>query len=107
MAKKAAAQKPLTKTQLLNEMAERTGLAKKDVATFFEQLEGLIEESLSKKGPGALTIPGLMKIVKQVRKARPAREGRNPQTGETMMYPAKPATTVVKVRPLKKLKEMV
>jgi nucleoid DNA-binding protein len=101
------ADKPLTKTQILNELAERSGVAKKDVAEVLEKLEGLIEESLGKKGPGVFTLPGLLKIAIKTRKKQPARMGRNPQTGEEMMIAAKPAKKVVKVTALKKLKEMV
>ena len=52
-------------------------------------------------------MPGLMKI-KVVRKpATKARPGINPFTGEEIMIKAKPARNVVKVTPLKNLKEMV
>lgn len=101
------ADKPLTKTQILNELAERSGVAKKDVSEVLEKLEALIEESLGKKGPGVFTLPGLMKISIKTVKARPARMGRNPQTGEEMMIAAKKASKKVKVTALKKLKEMV
>jgi len=101
------ADKPLTKTQILNELAERSGVAKKDVSEVLEKLEGLVEESLGKKGPGVFTLPGLLKIAIKTRKKQPARMGRNPQTGEEMMIAAKPAKKVVKVTALKKLKEMV
>ncbi|WP_437226758.1 HU family DNA-binding protein [Planctomicrobium sp. SH661] len=101
------ADKPLTKTQILNELSERSGVAKKDVSEVLEKLEALIEEALGKKGPGAFTLPGLMKISIKTVKARPARMGRNPQTGEEMMIPAKKASKKVKVTALKKLKEMV
>ncbi|SFJ37635.1 HU family DNA-binding protein [Planctomicrobium piriforme] len=101
------ADKPLTKTQILNELAERSGVAKKDVSEVMEKLEGLIEESLGKKGPGVFTMPGLMKIAIKTRKAQPARVGRNPQTGDEIQIPAKKAKKVVKVTALKKLKEMV
>lgn len=104
---KAAAKKPLTKTQLFANIAETTGLSKKDVAGVFDALTDEISKSLAKRGPRAFTLPGLCKIVVQHKKARPAREGRNPQTGETMMFAAKPAMDVVKVRPLKGLKEMI
>ncbi|WP_417849519.1 HU family DNA-binding protein [Thalassoglobus sp.] len=108
MAKKApAAQKPLTKTQLLNELTERTGMAKKDVINFLEVLEGMVEENLSAKGPGIFTLPGLLKIAKKTRKAQPAKKGINPRTGEEIMISAKPERKVVKVTALKKLKEMV
>ena len=101
------ADKPLTKTQILTELSERTGVAKKDVADVLEKLETLIQEALSKKGPGAFTLPSLMKISIKTVKARPARMGRNPQTGEEMPIPAKKASKKVKVTALKKLKEMV
>lgn len=99
--------KPLTKSQIVNELAERSGLSKKDVATFLEHLEGLIGDQVGKKGPGVFTLPGLMKIAVKTRKKQPAKQGINPRTGETMMIPAKPARKVVKVSALKKLKEMV
>ncbi len=101
------ADKPLTKTQILTELSERTGVSKKDIADVLEKLEGLIEESLGKKGPGAFTLPGLLKVAIKTRKAQPARTGRNPQTGEEIQIPAKKAKKVVKVTALKKLKEMV
>jgi nucleoid DNA-binding protein len=53
------------------------------------------------------TVPGLMKITVQKKPATKARKGTNPFTGEAMMFKAKPARKVVKVRALKKLKEMV
>jgi nucleoid DNA-binding protein len=101
------ADKPLTKTQILTELSERSGVPKKDVAEVLEKLELLIADSLGKKGPGIFTLPGLMKIAIKTRKKTPARPGINPQTGEKIMIPAKPARRVVKVTALKKLKEMV
>ena len=65
------------------------------------------EASPGRRGPGAFTVPGLMKIVKVHKPRRAARKGINPFTGEEMMFKAKPAHNVVKVRPLKNLKEMV
>ena len=102
-----AGQKPLTKTQILNELSERTGLAKKDVSSVLEKLEVLIEESLGKKGPGVFTLPGLLKVQIKIRKKQPAKKGINPRTGEEIMIAAKPQRRVVKATPLKKLKEMV
>ena len=98
MAKKAAAaQKPLTKTQLLNELTERTGMAKKDVIAFLETIEAMIQENLSASGPGIFTLPGLLKIAKKTRKKQPAKKGINPLTGESIMIAAKPERKVVKV----------
>ncbi len=111
--KKAAAPKrikaikeAMTKTAMMAAISEETGLSKKEVAAVFESLGGLIEGHVKKGGAGTCTVPGLMKI-KTVRKpAQRARKGINPFTGEETMFKAKPARTVVKVLPLKKLKDM-
>ncbi len=105
-AKKAAA-KPRTKSEIFTYLAQETGVSKKQVAAMFEGLSGLIKKDLSARGPGAFTVPGLMKIVVQKKPATKARKGINPFTREEMVFKAKPARKVVKVRPLKKLKEMV
>ena len=104
---KAAAKKPPTKTEIYSSISEATGLSKKDVGAVFEALNDEIGKALSKKGPQTFTLPGLCKIVVQNKPATPAREGVNPFTGEKTMFKAKPARNVVKVRPLKKLKDMV
>ena len=103
----ADAIKPPTKTEIYANVAESTGLAKKDVGAVFDALNDEIAKALSKKGAGTFTLPGLCKIVVQNKPAVPAREGVNPFTGESTMFKAKPARNVVKVRPLKKLKDMV
>jgi nucleoid DNA-binding protein len=106
---KAAAKKPPTKTEIYASISEATGVAKKDVAAVFESLVDEIAKSLSKKGSQAFTIPGLCKIVVQHKPAQPAKKGvPNPfKPGELMDVAAKPAKNVVKVRALKKLKDMV
>ncbi len=104
---KAAPLKPPTKTEVYANIAESTGLAKKEVGAVFESLNDEIAKALSKKGPQTFTIHGLCKIVVQRKPAVPARKGVNPFTGEEQMFKAKPARNVVKIRPLKKLKDMV
>jgi nucleoid DNA-binding protein len=97
---------PMTKSAMMGAIAEDTGLAKKEVTAVFDSLGTVINRHLKKGGAGVCTIPGLMKI-KTVRKpATRARKGVNPFTGEEMMFKAKPARNVVKVLPLKSLKEM-
>ena len=97
----------MTKTEILAALAEGTGLSKKEVASVIEELGSLIGKNLSKKGPGVFNIPGLMKV-KVVRKpATKARKGINPFTKEEQMFKAKPARNVVKILPLKGLKDMV
>jgi len=107
MAKKAAAVKPPTKSEILNSLAESTGLSKKEVAGFFDALTAEIEKNVSKGGCGQFTIPGLCKIVVRDKPAMPKREVRNPGTGEMVWAKPKPASRVVKIRPLKGLKDMV
>ncbi|MEX0715401.1 MAG: HU family DNA-binding protein [Planctomycetaceae bacterium] len=106
MAAKTAG-KAMTKSEIHAAISEKTGLSKKDVAAVFDELGGLIEKNLGKKGPEVFTIPGLMKITVQRKPATPARPGKNPFTGESITVAAKPARNVVKVRPLKNLKDMV
>ena len=101
-----AIKEPFTKTMLFNEIAERTELKKKDVAAVFEELSSIINGHIRRNAAGVFTVPGLMKI-KVVRKpATRARKGINPFTGEPTIFKAKPARNVVKVQPLKALKDM-
>jgi nucleoid DNA-binding protein len=99
--------KPRSKSQVFGDIAESTELTRKQVSEVFEAMTSLIKRDLSRKGPGIFTVPGLMKIVVQNKPATKARKGINPFTGEEMMFKAKPARRVVKVRPLKNLKAMV
>ena len=112
-AKKAPAAAPkvkaisekLTKTQIVGSLADSTGLTKKQVSSVMDAMNNLIEGSIKKRGAGEFTIPGMMKITTVRKPAVKARKGINPFTGEETMFKAKPATTAVKIRPLKKMKE--
>lgn len=105
---KVAAKKPPTKTEIFASISEATGVAKKDVSLIFDSLSDEIAKALSKKGAQAFTIPGLCKIVVQHKPAQPAKKNvPNPfKPGEMMDVAAKPAKNIVKVRALKKLKDM-
>ena len=113
MAKAAAAtatpKKAPTKSDVLAAIAETTQTNKKVVGAVLEALSAEIKKALSKKGPGVFAIHGLVKIEKKMVPAKPARKGvPNPfKPGEVMDVAAKPASTKIKVRPLKNLKEMV
>ena len=107
MAKVTAVKQPMTKAQLLSAIAEDTGLTRKQVTEVMDSLSGQIQRHIKKRGPGTFTLPGLLKV-KTVRKpARKARKGIIPFTGEETTFAAKPAHTVVKIQPLKGLKDMV
>ena len=105
--KTPAMQKKYTKTEILNEISENTSVSKKEVAAVLEELGVLIERHVKKRAVGEFTLPGLLKIKSVQRPARPARKNvPNPfRPGELMDIPRKPASTRVKVLPLKKLKE--
>jgi len=89
----------MTKSQLMEKIAELGDMSKKQAGEFYE---GLVELAYSEvKSSGEFALPGLGKLVKVDRKAR---EGRNPATGETIQIPAK---TVVKFRVAKAAKDSV
>ena len=89
----------MTKAQIVNALAEKTGLSKKEVNTFFDELNDMAYSEVKKNGE--FTLPGFGKLVKTKRKAR---KGRNPATGEEIDIPAK---TVVKFRLSKAAKDAV
>jgi nucleoid DNA-binding protein len=106
---KAPAKKAPGKSQVVAAVAEASGVSKKEVSAVLVALAAEIKKALSARGPGLFAIPGLVKIEKKKVPARPARKGvPNPfKPGELMDVKAKPATTKIKVRALKALKDMV
>ena len=106
MAKQAAA-KAMSKTEVLNALAEKSDLTKKQVGAVLEGLAELVTQQLGKKGPGIFSVPGLVKLKVRVKPAQPAGMRKNPFTGEMKMSPAKPASRAVRVTALKKLKDAV
>ena len=108
-AAKPAATKPikeaLSKSGLVAHLSEASGVAARDVRSVLAALEGAVAASVSKKGAGTFTLPGLLKINSVNVPAKPKRKGINPFTKEEQWFAAKPATTKIKVRPLKKLKD--
>lgn len=97
---------PLSKGGIIRALTDMTCLAKKDVTSMLENLNKLIELHIRSKGPGKFVMPGAFKITVVKKPARPARKGINPFTGEEVMFKAKPAHKVVKIKALKKLKEV-
>ena len=93
------------KSALVAHIAEFTGVAAKDVRNVIAALENTVHASVSKKGAGSFTMPGLFKISAVNVPAKPKRKGINPFTKEEQWFAAKPASVKVKVRPLKKLKD--
>lgn len=103
-----AVKKPMTKTEILNEIAGNTGLTKKQVSSVFDEFAIVIERHIKKRSPGKLVFSGLLKIEVKHKPATKARKGTNPFTGEKdFVFKAKPARRAVKISPLKKVKDMV
>ena len=97
----------LSKTQIVDQIAGDTQLTRKQVAAVIDSLGDVIEAHVKKNAVGEFVLPSLLKINTVRKPAVKARKGINPFTKEEVMFKAKPATTVVKVRALKKLKDMV
>lgn len=107
-AKKAPAiREKMTKAKILAHIAEETSLTRGQVGAVLDELEVLVQRHIKKRAVGEFTLPQLMTIRAVKRPATKKRMGRNPATGEAVEIAAKPATTVVRVRPLKRLKDMV
>lgn len=98
---------PMSKSGMIKTITEITNISKKEVVSVLETLTQVIEKHVKSGGPGIFVMPGLLKITVVKKPARPARKGVNPFTGEEIMIKAKPAYKAVKIKALKKLKEMV
>lgn len=112
-AKKAATKKAVarpkvsssfTRSNTLSHISDSSGITKKDVATVIDSLKGVVEAHV--KAGKIFTLPGLFKVKVTRKPATKARKGVNPFTGQEMMFKAKPARNVVKIQPLKSLKDM-
>jgi nucleoid DNA-binding protein len=93
------------KTSLATHLAELAAVEIKHVKSVLASLEHTIAASLSKKGLGSFTMPGLFKVTVNHVPAKKARKGIDPFTKQERMFAAKPASVKVKVRPMKKLKD--
>lgn len=96
-----------TKTELLNVLSEQAGVSRKEAGNVLLALGNVIEGHIRRSAVGSFTLPGIAKIVVIHKPATKARKGINPFTGEETTFKAKPARNVVKIRALKRLKDMV
>jgi nucleoid DNA-binding protein len=103
MAKSA---KSATKSEILFNISKATDLSRKQVTSVLDALTAQIKAAMGKKGPGVFALPGLLKIMVIHKPATPKRKGINPFTKQEQVFAAKPARKVIKVRPLKALKDM-
>jgi nucleoid DNA-binding protein len=109
-AKLVPAAKPRTKGEIFKLIADHTGVHRKHVAGVFETMSKIMATDLAKPGkdkPKVFVVPGLMKVQAVYKAPTPERQGKDPFTGEMRTFKAKPASTKIKIRPLKQLKAMV
>ena len=99
--------KRMNKTQFVTALAEKSGLNKKQATSALDTLNAMVAQQLGKRGPGEVLIPGLLKLNIVDKPATRKHEGINPFTKEPMTYKAKAARKVIKVRPLKALKDAI
>ena len=108
--KVSASSGPRKKSELYAFLGESAGISRKQVSQVFDTLAACIAADVakpSKDRPKVFTIPGMMKIKSVYKPATPAGMRKNPFTGEMQMGKAKPASTSLKIRPLRALKAMV
>ena len=107
--KVTAVRERMSKTALLEAIAQDTELSRKEVAAVLTSLGTQIERHIKPRAVGEFVLPGILKIKTTKKPAQKARKNvPNPfRPGETMDVAAKPARTVLKVQPLKGLKDMV
>ena len=103
----APASKPRSKGEFYTTIAEQMEMPRKQIASVFDAMGRVLAADLGKGGPGLVNVAGLMKVTVVRKPATKARKGINPFTKQEVMFKAKPARNVIKVRPLKSLKVMV
>jgi nucleoid DNA-binding protein len=107
--KAPAANKPVktafNKSGLIAHVAEVAGVEPKAAKAVIGALEATVLSSVSKKGLGAFTLPGLLKVTVVNVPAKKKRTGIDPFTKQERVFAAKPATVKIKTRALKKLKD--
>ena len=105
--KVAPPETPFNKTKFYRVLAETFDVKQKLIHGIFEGAEAIMAAHLCEKGPGVFTLPGICKMVVKRKPATKERTGLNPLTGKEAIFKAKPARNIVRIKPLKKLKEMV
>jgi DNA-binding protein HU-beta len=93
---------PLTQTQLADAVAERADLSRADAKRALAALEEVVLAEIGEAEK--VKIGNLVQLTVRLKPATSARKGRNPATGEEITISAKPASVVVRARPLAKTK---
>jgi DNA-binding protein HU-beta len=97
--------KPMTKSELISQIAERSGLKKNEVKGVMDVLAAVGYKELKKNS--SFLVPGFAKFVVIKKPATKERKGINPFTKEPTIFKAKPARKIIRARPVKAAKEAV
>jgi nucleoid DNA-binding protein len=99
--------KSMTKSQVYDAVAQASEFSRSDVKKFFAALESVVTDQLGKRGPGVVTIPGILKLTAVKKPATKGGERKaNPfKPGEFIITKPKPASTKVRARALKAFAE--
>ena len=98
-------EKALNKAQLIELIASRVALPRKIVESVFVHLFDIAVAHLKRRGPGEFTLPNIAKLRVINKPATKARKGINPFNGEPITFAAKPARSIIRIKPLKKIKD--
>ena len=95
----------MSKSELIQKIADEQSLSKKDVKAVIESLATVGYKELKKTG--AFLLPGFAKFVVIKKPATKERSGINPFTKEPTVFKARPARKIIRVRPVKAAKDAV
>ncbi len=98
--------KRMTEAAIMTELAEMTGMTKRQVVAVFDALQGIIKRELGRRGPGEFVIPNMLKLKVRKQPARKDAKVRIPGSNEIIIKDI-PAKKKLRATPLKKLKDMV
>jgi len=93
----------LTQPQLITELSDETGWTKSDVRQFLDSLETVITANLQK---GQRVKVAGIQVECKLRSKLPQRKGRNPATGKTITIEARPASVILKAKPVAPLSQI-
>src|SRR5690242_8585403 len=98
--------KRMSKTQVIAELSEKTGVVKKEVQSVFVNLMSIVDRELGSSGPGEFTVPDMVKLKVRITPGRPEHVGLDPFTKQERTFPARPESRKVRASAVKRLKDL-
>lgn len=99
--------KLMSASRFIATFAEESGFTPKQARSALNTLNAIVAQQLGTQGPGQVLIPGLLKLIVVDKPATAQHEGIDPVTQKAMTYAAKAAHKVIRIRPLKALRDAV